>query len=92
MKNSIRYLVDNGIVFEINRQILHPLGLAITVDADRNSKKKLILSVIESDDDVGFVYDEETFEFGKAKFEKFKAKQQEITSNRQQKLGFIEQK
>ena len=39
-----RYLVDNGLIFEINRRVLHPLGLALVVDIDGKDRRKLSIT------------------------------------------------
>ena len=93
IKSFPRFLVDNGLVFEINRKVLHPLGLAMIVDVDPKNRRQLaITALIETEDDEGFVYDEEAFAVGVDKYEKFLAKQgQERLDARKAKYGFIEQ-
>lgn len=36
---DIDFFIDSGLLFEINRQHLHPLGIAMTVRTDRDGKK-----------------------------------------------------
>lgn len=87
-----KYMVDNGLIFEINRRILHPLGLAMVVDVDRNNKRNLaITSLLETEDLDGFVYDDEGFDIGNDKFQKFLNHRKERLDVRQTKYGFIEQ-
>ncbi len=35
---DIQYLIDAGILFEINRTLMHPFGLAMTVKKDSSGK------------------------------------------------------
>ena len=88
-----RFMLDNGLVFEINRKVLHPLGLAMVVDVDFKNRKKLaITALVQTDDPEGFLYDPEGFEIGKEKYENFLLKEgQERLDARQAKYGFIEQ-
>jgi len=88
-----KFLVDNGLIFEINRKVLHPLGMAMVVDVDRNNKRQLaITALLETEDQEGFVYDEEGYDVGKSKFQQFLDKGgQERLDYRLAKYGFVEQ-
>jgi hypothetical protein len=88
-----KYLVDNGLVFEINRRILHPLGMAMVVDVDRNNKRNIaITAILSTEEQEGFLYDEEGYDVGKEKYQKFLNKGgQERLDYRLAKYGFVEQ-
>lgn len=92
-KSYGKFLIDNGLVFEINRKVLHPLGLALIVDVDYKNKKKLVVTgIMETDDAEGFIYDQETFDVGKDKYNAYLKKHgMERLESRKEKLGFIEQ-
>lgn len=93
VKSFEKFMLDNGLLFEINRKVLHPLGLAISANPDPKSKKRLNLCLYKTDDLDGFLYDEEGFEIGAEKFEKYlKKKGQEKINFRMASYGFIEQK
>jgi hypothetical protein len=94
VKNFPKYMVDNGLIFEINRRILHPLGLSLIVDVDRNNKQKLTISnLISTEDKEGFLYDEEGYNIGAEKYARFIAKKDISNKLKTRKdiLGFIEQ-
>lgn len=94
VKQFQKFLVDNGLIFEINRKVLHPLGLAMVVDIDPKSRKNLaITSLEETEDPEGFLYDPEGFEIGTDKYKRFLEKRggQERLDARNAKYGFIEQ-
>jgi hypothetical protein len=38
IENPVEFLRDNGILFEMNRQVLHPLGLELRFELDENGK------------------------------------------------------
>jgi hypothetical protein len=87
-----RYLVDNGLIFEINRRVLHPLGLALVVDIDVKDRRKLsITDLFETQDPEGFLYDKESFLVGQEKFQAFLKSYQTRLEIRKAKYGFIEQ-
>ena len=94
MNNFVKFMVDNGLIFEINRRVLHPLGLAMIADIDRNNRKQLSIAALEeTDDEEGFLYDGESFNVGRDKYQKFLDKKggQERLDARKAKYGFIEQ-
>ena len=43
MKNrtTVKELFDSGLIFEINRKVLHPLGLAIAIRGEENTDGKM---------------------------------------------------
>jgi hypothetical protein len=92
-KSFQKFLIDNGLIFEINRKVLHPLGLAMVVDIDRNNKRKLaITGLAETEDEEGFLYDEESFTIGSDKYQMFLDRGgQKRLDVRKAKYGFIEQ-
>ncbi len=45
------YLIDHGVIFEINRQALHPRGLRLVAETETNR-----LRILSTDDSGGFVY------------------------------------
>jgi hypothetical protein len=81
------------LIFEINRRVLHPLGLAMVVDVSPNNRKQLaITSLVETEDETGFVFDEEAFVVGNEKYQEFLEKKgQERLDARKAKYGFLEQ-
>jgi hypothetical protein len=94
VKQFQRFLVDNGLIFEINRKVLHPLGLAMVIDVDYKNRKQLSITALEETEDVeGFLYDPESLELGTDKYKRFLEKKggQERLDARQAKYGFIEQ-
>lgn len=89
----VRFLVDNGLLFEINRKVLHPLGYALDIDIHPDNSKWLSINgllEVDDDDEEGFVYDDEAFDVGSEKYELFLAKKGQKKLNlRKDKLGFI---
>ena len=91
VKGFERFLIDNGLIFEINRKVLHPLGLALIVDISFENRKALkIVGLDETDAAEGFLFDEETFEDGMEKLQRFMEKKglSKIDA-RKKEIGFI---
>ena len=94
VKTFEKYLVENGLLFEINRKVLHPLGLALVIDVDRDNRKWLrvdgLLSV-EGDPD-GFLYPDDTFRENQRIYKTYLDKEgQERLDTRKERLGFLVQ-
>ena len=90
-KEAIQLLIDTGLLFRINTEILHPFGLALgaVVDKDTGIKE---YGIFKSDDEDGMVFDNYRWTEGSEKynwfldnggFEKFQ--------KRLETLGFIVQ-
>lgn len=57
----LQFLKDNGLLFELNRAVLHPLGLTLQVDADGKAE------LLQTDDPAGMVFPENAFQEGEVK-------------------------
>ena len=70
MDNYAKFLVDSGLLFEINLEILHPLGLALEVTT--NEKTMSISGLWDyRDDPEGIAFTPETFKEGTNKLNSF---------------------
>lgn len=75
MTNPAEFLVESGLLFELNRRILHPLGLALAVrladepGADTDSTVAMIWD--NRSDPEGIVFADETFAEGLTKLAKY---------------------
>lgn len=69
---DIDFLLDSGLLFEINRTTLHILGIALTVKVDGEGKKRFELKDCRSEPE-RLVYDKGTQELGKEKLRSFMA-------------------
>jgi hypothetical protein len=56
-----KFLKDNGLLFEINRSVLHPLGLTLQVDGDGKAE------VFQTDDPAGMTFTADSFLDGESK-------------------------
>jgi hypothetical protein len=87
----LSFLVEKGLLFEINRSILHPLGLALAF-ADDGAGGESMLLLDERDDPEGFIFLEDTLNHGYSKLEAFMNEYGYAKlASRKERLGFIVQ-
>jgi len=92
MKTSkLSSLFEFGLIFEINRQVLHPLGYSLAFKkGDEEEPDSLVL--LKTDDEEGCLFPESNFMDGASRFSMFMRNHgEEAIKNRVQKLGFIRQ-
>lgn len=68
---AAKYLRESGLLFQINRDILHPLGLALEVTVNEDGTEEIKSLWDCRNDAEGIIYDQKTFERGQAKLDKF---------------------
>ena len=95
IKDPAKFLIDSGLLFEINRSVLHPFGLAMAVYPDGKepgSDEGVIQIYDDRDDKEGTLFGDEAFMLGMAKFEKF-LEEFGIDKIQQRKeiLGYVQQ-
>ena len=90
-EKALKFLMDTGLLFKINAEVLHPLGFALGARVDRNSGEKEF-GIITSDGDDGLYFDDRGWYVGLEKYEWFlDACGQERIDNRKKSFGFVEQ-
>jgi hypothetical protein len=70
---SLRHLFDDGLLFELNRMVLHPLGMALALswDGEDTNAEPSGVVLYRTDDPEGVIFAPETFREGDEKFQKF---------------------
>ena len=94
IKDPVEFLLENGLIFEFNRLVLHPIGLALEVDICDNDEGKtetfLQLWRCPDDDTDGFLYPSESFNVGHQKYSKYMTNLgNQRLKLRSDKLGFV---
>lgn len=89
---DIKELLSNGFLFEINRRILHPHGMALEVTIDDDGTAHLSGIWDYRDDTEGITFGDDLIEIGTKKFEEYMEK----TGNkklkaRKEALGYVVQ-
>lgn len=85
-KLDAKWLIDSGLLFEINRNVLHIVGVALTFDQDGNVVLKDMREQPEK-----AVYDKATYELGKDKLDNFREFSSKQMDKRRNKLGWAYQ-
>lgn len=95
---DLKEFLASGFLFEINRRVLHPHGLALAADVDLDDAGEVeavqgFTCVVDSRDDAdGFVYADDTFADGLAKWLQYMERDGEARlQERRRRLGFVEQ-
>jgi hypothetical protein len=94
VKAPIKFLIDSGLLFEINRQILHPLGLAMAVvtDESEDTETGQIMIWDARDEKEGVLYEPSTFVHGVEKINAFlESFALQKLEERKEEVGFVTQ-
>jgi hypothetical protein len=88
----LKELVDSGFLFEINRLVLHPMGMAMMVESSQDGTVEFGGILDLRNDPEGFVFAPETFKEGSEKYNKFLCQEgANKLQARFERLGFIYQ-
>lgn len=93
--NPGQFLVDSGLLFEINRSILHQYGLALSVQlcGAEEAAQTVVCQILDArHDPEGWVFEEGTLEHGEQKLQQFIVDNQDRVSARFAALGYVTQK
>jgi len=86
---SVKEFRENGLLFEVNRLVLHPLGLALSVDVKGDGTESFAEIWDNREDPEGICFAPETFLNGKKKFHQYmKDKGDDALRTRDRKLGY----
>jgi hypothetical protein len=95
INNPNQFLVDSGLLFEINRTVLHPIGLALAVQIDeqKDDNQGTIEIIDVRDDPEGMIFTEESYEHGVLKLKRYMEENRDnaCTQERFKRLGFVVQ-
>lgn len=71
--DAARRLYETGLLGEINRVVLHPFGLALSVATNEAGEVLGFGPLLQApeDDDEGYVFDEETLQMAQEKLQRF---------------------
>lgn len=83
------FLEENGILFEINRQVLHPLGLELHLTCGEDGE----LARLEIVDNRGradpIFFPAEAFDDGREKYERYMAEQGRRNVQKRRQIGMV---
>lgn len=86
-----KFLEESGLLFHINRAILHPMGLSLMLAVQESplGERTTVLHLYETDNTLGFVVSEDDLPKQKQVYEEFLAERKERILTRGKKLGYI---
>lgn len=86
-----KFLDESGLLFTINRDILHPLGLAMSVTEDEQGSYMGKMWVVDAPE--GIIFSQETFDEGVRKYNQFLLSigVDKKLRTRREKLGYVVQ-
>lgn len=89
---AARFLYQSGLLFEINRRVLHPLGLALEIQQDDEDSDKIGFGGLWDyrNDPEGLYFDAESFDSGAARLGAFLGHDVPTRfEQRERTLGFV---
>ena len=89
IENPAAFLRDNGVLFEINRQVLHPLGLELHFKVDEDGRLASIdlLDNRESLHPISFT--PEAFQAGRAGYQEYLNERGRGNMQKRRKVGMV---
>lgn len=88
----LKELLDMGLIFEINRRILHPLGMALSIEIEEDADDEGKFGGVwdSRDDPEGFEFGDEIFVEGLKKYEEYmKSEGDQKLAARVAALGYV---
>ncbi len=88
------FLKDSGLLFHLNLNIFHPLGLALALEIEEDTKHGIATSRIvvhETEDPKGYVFGEEDMTRSTQLFTEFMKERKQRVLSRNKLLGYIVQ-
>jgi len=86
-----QFLKDQGILFEINRQVLHPLGLELALTCDEGGEL-VRLELYDNRDDPGPIhFPSDSFEEGRQKYEQYMSEHGRRNVQKRRRVGMVTQ-
>ncbi len=66
-----KFLRESGLLFKINRDVLHPLGLALAIDQHDDGTFTMSQELLDYRDEGGVYFDKESVERGEERLRNF---------------------
>lgn len=83
------FLVDNGILFEINRQVLHPLGLELDLEIEEDGAKAEIVLSDNRPSAEPIYFTTEEFEEGREKYQRYMQEHGRRNIQKRRQIGMV---
>ena len=89
IENPVEFLIDNGILFEMNRQVLHPLGLELHFRLDDDGRITAIDLLDNRGGDQPISFAPEAFAAGRGRYEAYLAEHGRRNMQKRRKVGMV---
>ena len=89
IENPVQFLRDNGILFEINRQVLHPLGLELHFELNEEGRITAIDLLDNRAIPEPIFFPPEAFNEGRAKYEDYLAEHGRRNIQKRRQIGVV---
>ena len=92
MKNIDRpaqFLIDNGILFEMNRQVLHPLGLQLELTVATDGERAGLALVDNRDSEAPIYFGSDDWALGRTKYEEYMEAVGRWNMQKRRRLGMV---
>lgn len=89
IENPVQFMLDNGILFEMNRQVLHPLGLELNLRLDDEGQLVGIDLADNRSSPSPIYFSPEAFEEGREKFERYMGESGRRNMQKRRQLGMV---
>jgi hypothetical protein len=89
IENPVEFLRNNGILFEMNRQVLHPLGLEFQIHMDDEGRITGIELLDNRDNPQPIFFPPERYSEGREKYEAYLKEQGRRNIQKRRKLGMV---
>lgn len=86
-----RFLAENGILFELNRQILHPLGMELRFRMDETGNLQALELLDNRGEATPIYFPAEEFDEGRAKYEKYLHEHGRRNMQKRRQMGVVTQ-
>lgn len=91
IENPVQFLTDNGILFEMNRQVLHPLGLELHFHLDDEGRVTGIDLLDNRGASEPIYFSAEAFDEGRERYEKYMGEHGRRNMQKRRQIGMVVQ-
>ena len=89
IENPVQFLMDNGVLFEVNRQVLHPLGLQLDIEVDDEGRVTRFDLLDNRDSPEPIFFTPEDFEEGRSKYESYMHDHGKRNIQKRRQIGMV---
>ena len=84
-----RFLIDNGLLFEVNRQVLHPLGLQLELTVAADGRRAGLELVDNRDSEAPIYFGPDQWAAGRSKYEEYMETAGRRNMQKRRRVGMV---